>query len=312
MSRRREIIDIYELKVLHAVVTERSITRAADKLNQSQSQVSVALRRLRTIAGDPILVRGKRKMVPTEYGLQLYEAADFALREIQFIAHLQHEFDPGHSRRIYRVGCPDCISTTFVPRLVALFRDAAPHATLECSSAGLTFDYESALQRGELDVVIGSWTSKSAQLRRVPLFEDDTVCVVSDDHPFARSSPVSLDGYVSARHLVSMSEDSHHRHLVEQVLQPAGKARNVVATIHADLAPYVLVSSDLVLTTSRFSAARYVQFQRLAIVRAPARFGRVSYFQWWHERSASSKEVRWLRDLIAKVSHSLFEASVHA
>ena len=47
--------------------------RAAVKLNQSQPAISAALRRLRDITGDPLLVRGKAGMVPTEYGLRLLE-----------------------------------------------------------------------------------------------------------------------------------------------------------------------------------------------------------------------------------------------
>lgn len=85
MSQQREAIDTYLLRVLHTLLMERSVTRAAVKLNQSQPAISAALRRLRDITGDPLLVRGKSGMVPTEYGLRLLEPVQNALREIERI-----------------------------------------------------------------------------------------------------------------------------------------------------------------------------------------------------------------------------------
>ena len=81
MSQQREAIDTYLLRVLHTLLMERSVTRAAVKLNQSQPAISAALRRLRDITGDPLLVRGKAGMVPTEYGLRLLEPTQNALRD---------------------------------------------------------------------------------------------------------------------------------------------------------------------------------------------------------------------------------------
>jgi DNA-binding transcriptional LysR family regulator len=116
MSQQREAIDTYLLRVLHTLLMERSVTRAAVKLNQSQPAISAALRRLRDITGDPLLVRGKSGMVPTEYGLRLLEPVQNALREIERIKFQQHNFDPATSIRCYRIGCPDYLNVLFVPR----------------------------------------------------------------------------------------------------------------------------------------------------------------------------------------------------
>ncbi|MDI9649264.1 LysR family transcriptional regulator, partial [Burkholderia cenocepacia] len=114
MSQQREAIDTYLLRVLHTLLMERSVTRAAVKLNQSQPAISAALRRLRDITGDPLLVRGKSGMVPTEYGLRLLEPVQNALREIERIKFQQHNFDPATSIRCYRIGCPDYLNVLFV------------------------------------------------------------------------------------------------------------------------------------------------------------------------------------------------------
>ena len=118
MSQQREAIDTYLLRVLHTLLMERSVTRAAVKLNQSQPAISAALRRLRDITGDPLLVRGKAGMVPTEYGLRLLEPTQNALREIERIKVQQHNFEPSTSVRCYRIGCPDYLNVLFVPTVV--------------------------------------------------------------------------------------------------------------------------------------------------------------------------------------------------
>lgn len=79
MSQQREAIDTYLLRVLHTLLIERSVTRTAVKLNQSQPAISAALRRLREVTGDPLLVRGKSGMVPTDHGLWLVEPVRNAL-----------------------------------------------------------------------------------------------------------------------------------------------------------------------------------------------------------------------------------------
>jgi len=136
MSQQREAIDTYLLRVLHTLLMERSVTRAAVKLNQSQPAISAALRRLRDITGDPLLVRGKSGMVPTEYGLRLLEPTQNALREIERIKVQQHNFDPSTSVRCYRIGCPDYLNVLFVPTVVERFRLAAPNATLSSIRSG--------------------------------------------------------------------------------------------------------------------------------------------------------------------------------
>lgn len=164
MAHQNELIDTHLLRVLHTILTECSVTRAAVKLDQSQPAVSAALRRLREITSDPLLVRGERGMVSTAYGLRLLESAQNALDEIGRIGVQQHNFGPATSIRCFRIGCPDFLNPLFVPTVVALFLQAAPHATLEFQSLGPSFDYEVALEEGELDIVIGDWPEPPEQL----------------------------------------------------------------------------------------------------------------------------------------------------
>ena len=66
-------MDFHLIRVLHTVLTERSVSRAALRLGMHQPAVSAALRRLREIARDPLLVRSGAVMVPTDIGLRMIE-----------------------------------------------------------------------------------------------------------------------------------------------------------------------------------------------------------------------------------------------
>lgn len=114
---RTASLDIWLVRVLRTLLLERSVTQAALRLNQTQPAISTALRKLRETLNDPILVRGKSGMVPTEYGLRLLEPVQNALREIERIKFQQHNFDPATSIRCYRIGCPDYLNVLFVPKL---------------------------------------------------------------------------------------------------------------------------------------------------------------------------------------------------
>lgn len=311
MSQQREAIDTYLLRVMHTLLIECSVTRAAVKLNQSQPAISAALRRLRGITGDPLLVRGKSGMVPTDYGLWLLEPVRNALHEIDRIRFQQRTFDPATSTRCYHIGSPDYLNALFVPTVVERFRRAAPDATLELHSLGPAFDYELALEGGQLDVVIGNWPEPPEQLHLSNLLTDEIVCLMSDSHPFARRGEITLDQYLKAPHLAPAQYSVGQRGTIDTFLARERLRRNVVVTLpYFNLAPYALVNTDLIFTTTRLFADFYAKQLPLVVLPAPLPFPPMPYYQLWHERAHYSEEVRWLRSLIADATHSLLRTGL--
>src|SRR6202012_3226105 len=150
-------LDIWLVRVLRTLIVERSVTQTALRLNQTQPAISTALRKLRETLNDPILVRGKSGMVPTEYGESLLPSAQCVLREVDFVATPHGDFDPGRSRRTFRLAAPDYLNDFFMPPVLPQFREAAPHARLEIDSLTPMVEHYAALDAGELDLVIGNW-----------------------------------------------------------------------------------------------------------------------------------------------------------
>ena len=79
-------IELLLIRVLHTLITERSVSRAAMRLNSTQPAVSAQLKRLRALTGDPLLVRAGQQMLPTATALQLLPGSAFAAGRR---AHLQ-------------------------------------------------------------------------------------------------------------------------------------------------------------------------------------------------------------------------------
>lgn len=309
MSQQREAIDTYLLRVLHTLLNERSVTRTAIKLNQSQPAVSAALRRLRDITGDPLLVRGKAGMVPTDHGLWLVEPVRNALAEIDRICHHQPVFDPATSTRCFRVACPDYLNTLFMPMIVEQFRRAAPHAILEMHSLGPAYDHQHALETGQLDVIIGNWTEPPEQMHLSNLLTDEIVCLLSASHPYARGGAMTMEQYLKAPHVVPTPYTVGKRGAIDTFLGQERLKRNVVVTLpYFNLVPYALVQSDLIFTTTRLFADYYAKQLPLVVMPAPLAFPSMHYYQLWHERVHHSNEVRWLRGLIGDVVQALRKA----
>ncbi|MFM0660121.1 LysR substrate-binding domain-containing protein [Paraburkholderia sediminicola] len=310
MSQRREAIDTHLLHVLNTLLIERSVTRTGVMLNQSQPAVSCALRRLRDITGDPLLVYGKSGMVPTEYGLSLLGPTQNALREISRITAEPPTFDSAHSIRCYRIGCPDYLDVLFVPTVVELFRQSAPKATLEFHPLGADFDFEVALEEGKLDIVVGNWLEPPEHLRSSNLFVDEIVCLVSNTHPGAKCRKLTPEQYVDGAHLAPTRFSMKQRGTIDLHLAREHLRRRVIATVpHFNLAPYVLVKSDMIFTTTRLFAEYYASRLPLTVLSAPVDFPPMRYYQLWHERSHYSGELRWLRGLVTDAAGSLIRGA---
>jgi LysR family transcriptional regulator, mexEF-oprN operon transcriptional activator len=122
--------DLNLLVVFDVLMTERSVTRAADRLGRTQSAVSHSLSRLREQFGDPLLLKSGVRMQPTPLALELIEQARPMLGGLQRVLSPQQVFDPGKSNRVFRLAVPDFALTLFADLLTRLHAEA-PDVAIE-------------------------------------------------------------------------------------------------------------------------------------------------------------------------------------
>jgi DNA-binding transcriptional LysR family regulator len=304
-------MDTHLLRILQILLTEQSVSRAAIKLGLSQPALSNSLRRLREITGDPILVRSKTGMVPTERGMELLSHASDALSAIERITQPPGVFEPATSTREFHLGAPDYLDAMFLPNIAEILRREAPHAKFIVHPINSDYDYVGSLENGGLDVVIGNWLEPPLQMHMARLFDDEVVCMVGSQNPVAGRA-LTLKQYLELPHLAPFPYVSERQSFIDGYLASQGLRRNIQMTI-----PYfgqvagMLLRTDLIFTTGRQFAQHYARYLPITILPSPFPFPPMRFYLLWHRRCHGSPEVIWLRHCIAKVA-AMLQASLSA
>lgn len=298
-------IDLHLIRVLHTVLTERSVSKAAIRLGMHQPAVSSALKRLRDFAGDPLLVRSGSGMVPTDAALRMLEPAGHILRSAEMLFSDARGFEPENARNTFHVAASDYLDPLFLPRLVAQIKSQAPLTQIEIHPLSGATDYRAQLAQGEVDVVVGNWPAPPQELHLGRLFGDEVVCLVSTKHPAVRRG-WDVAAWLEAEHIAPMATHPGARGVIDDHLAGVGLQRRIAARCpYFGQIPAMVASSLLVLTTGRQYCERFVDTLPVAILPCPVEFPRMMYYQLWHERTHASEAGRWLRERVKSVAAAL-------
>lgn len=298
-------IDLHLIRVLHTVLTERSVSRAALRLGMYQPAVSASLKRLRELAGDPLLVRSGSGMVPTVAGLRMIEPAADILRSAEVLFSDARSFDPATAHHTFSLAASDYLDPLFLPQLVAQIKSLAPQCPIEIHPLSADSDYRHHLAQGDFDVVIGNWPLPPGDLHLGRLFGDEVVCLVSNQHPAVRRG-WDVEAWLSAEHIAPTPTHPGARGVIDDHLAAKGLVRNITARCpHFGLIPAMVAGSLLVLTTGRQYCERYTGVLPVQVLPCPVEFPRMMYYQLWHERTHASSAGRWLREQIKGVAAAL-------
>jgi DNA-binding transcriptional LysR family regulator len=302
-------IDLHLIRVLHTVLTERSVSKAAIRLGMYQPAVSASLKKLRELAGDPLLVRSGAGMVPTDAGLRMLAPSASILRAAESMFSDARGFEPSSARQTFRLAASDFLDPLFLPQLVTQIKQQAPHGGIEILPLSAESDYRARLAQGDMDGVIGNWLRPPDDLHLGRLFGDEVVCLVARDHPAVRrSSQAGWDAasWLAAEHIAPTPTHPGARGVIDEHLDSLGLQRNITARCpHFGLIPSMVASTLLVLTTGRQYCERYVDKLPVKILPCPVPFPRLLYYQLWHERTHTSSAGRWLRERVKSVAASL-------
>jgi DNA-binding transcriptional LysR family regulator len=193
-------IDLHLIRVLHTVLTERSVSRAAIRLGMYQPAVSAALKRLRDLSGDPLLVRSGSGMVPTDAALRMIEPSASILRAAEMLFSDARGFDPKTATSTFRIAASDYLDPLFLPQLVAHLKSQAPMCHIELHALSSDSDYHAHLALGHVDLVIGNWGKPPEDLHMARLFDDEVVSLISREHPAARRG-WDVESWLASEHI---------------------------------------------------------------------------------------------------------------
>ena len=239
-------LDLNLLVAFDALLTERSVTRAAARIGLGQSAMSHNLARLRTLFGDELLTRGADGMRPTPRALALADPVRVTLSQIQAAVLQREAFDPSTADRTFRIGLADFIEVAVIPSLLARLSETAPAVSLRLRPIDRRTILED-LDTGRLDLGIGVFDQGQIHHKRRALYSDNFLCLFNP----ARVNfvpPLSLEDYLSVPHvLTSLTDDAHGA--VDQALAKLKLKRSIALTTPGFLAvPFVLRRAPVITT----------------------------------------------------------------
>lgn len=235
--------DLNLLRVLDALLRERNVSRAAERLALSQPAVSNALGRLRDLLDDPLLVRVGRSMQPTPRALELEAPIRTALQQIEESLSEGVRFDPASSRQRFRIALTDYVELLCMPRLLQELAVEAPGVQIVTQHLSPSLPVE-ALEKGELDLALGRFEEVPAYFVRRQWMSETLQLAVRRDHPQLQNAP-DLPTFLNLRHLWVHGGQS--KGMVDQWLAEQGLQRQIAYTTANYLqAAHIAATTDLV------------------------------------------------------------------
>ena len=292
-------VDLNLLVVFDALMTEKHLTRASEKIGLSQPATSNALARLRKLFEDDLFIKASRGITPTPRAVALAEPIRIALTQIQDVVSSKPEFDPVTSDRIFRIGMDDYTEIVFLSKLLRELKKLAPNVRVQVRSS-TKHKATKLLDASEADLTLGYFPEFSSWHQYQELYSESFVCVVNQEH-FSPCKNLTLEEYLSAAHLlVSPKEDMVG--IVDEKLAQLDKKRNVALSVPNFLiVPFLLSSTELIATLPAQIVATLVPTWNLYPSSLPLEISGFPVGMLWHRKSDRDLGHIWLRKLITQL-----------
>jgi DNA-binding transcriptional LysR family regulator len=302
MNWRR--LDLNLLVVFDAVMQERNATRAAEKLNMSQPAVSHALGRLRAALGDELFVRTPEGMEPTPQAQHLAPSVRQALADLGAALESNRTFEPQEVSRSFVISLNNYGALVIAPALAAVVAREAPLVTLDLRPSG-TLAVTESLDRGEIDLALGSLGAPAERFCDLRLFEDRFACLLRLDHP-----AVGRDGKIDTQWLADLfhlevSSTGEGTAFVDDELARLGLERRIALRAPLLATVGILAQSDMVAVMTERAARAFAAKAPLQVLTLPFASPTLPFAMLWHRRQDDHAAHRWLRGVVSRVARTL-------
>ncbi len=291
-------LDLNLLVALDALLTERSIVRAAERLNLSPSATSNALARLREYFGDELLVQVGRRMEPTPRALGLAETVRDVLVRVDSAIAIQPEFDPSKAERAFRIFVSDYSQMVLAPHVLALASQARCSARFEFLPQ--VTNPQRSLERGEADLLIIPRGFLSPDHPEEMLYSEDFVCVVWRESSLARGE-LSFERYLAAGHVVMQPPGNVGDAFETWFVKRYGVTRRVAVTSYGFAPiPAMVVGTDFIATVHARLARQLQRAWPIELRPCPVPITPMEQGMQWHQYRTQDPGLAWLRGLIQR------------
>jgi DNA-binding transcriptional LysR family regulator len=297
--------DFRLLRCFSALMAERSVSRAALRLELSQPAVSHALARLRRLFDDPLLLKGRDGMTPTARALELEAGVRALLAAAERLRARPAEFAPATARQRFVVMSPEFVEYLLAPRLAAHLETRAPGIDV----AFRTSDPERAtglFESGEIDLRLGWLPDPAPSLRMKLLFRDPLVCIARRGHPRLKSR-ISAAQFMEIAHVrVEQPRTRVSTGAIDAAVAAlGGRLRIALQVQNAFALAHAVAQSNLLSTVPQRLARAMAAHHPLQILPLPVDVPDARIAMYWHESTHKQPAQRWFRQLLAETAREL-------
>jgi DNA-binding transcriptional LysR family regulator len=312
-------LDLNLLRVFDAVMDERSVLRASQKLHSSHSAVSHSLARLRDFLGDELFVRTSSGMQPTAKAISMAAMVRQSLRSLEDAIETP-SFDPYISRRRFTVAASDANTMIIVPKLLRILKADAPLVDIVIRAAA-RIDLAEQIDLGKIDAAVGTFSGLPGRFCSSVLFEYRDV-LVTDASTEAdmtmdtlAATPIAVvsfdgqqdravDGFLSERGLARRSDMFDKVAMENAFRDRVTSPRIAVSLPHFLAVPSLLSGTGLGAIVPRPLGELFAKQHPVAIHELPYPTSPVEVRALWHERSDGDPAQEWLRQVLSRATYA--------
>lgn len=296
-------LDLNLLVALDALLTERSITRAAERLHLSQSAMSNSLARLRDHFDDELLVQVGRQMEPTPRAETLRDAVRDVLLRIETSLTTQPRFDCTTSDREFLLFVSDYSMSVLMPKALELA--AGMRSTVRFNLLPQVLHPTRSLERGEADLLVIPKAYCSADHPSELVYDDTFVCVVWRGSSHARQ-PMTFERYAGAGHAVMVPAGTDQPAFETWFVQRFGLSRRIELTTYSFSAlPLLVVGTELVATVHARLARLLAPALPVELLPMPLPMPPLEQAMQWHKYRSTDPGLTWLRNLLHQAAREM-------
>ena len=300
-------LDLNLLRVLDAVLSERSVVRAARQLHVTPSAISNALARLRSELGDPLVIRSGRGVVPTTRAARLAPSLKRALSELERAVQ-PDAFDPATTNRQFTLAIADAGQLSRLPLLTKSLTREMPRAQLRVVGID-TYLSSGGITSAEVDVGIIGGVEKAPGVHSTPLYKEDSVLVARRGHPKINSQ-ITKTQLGQLQHVeVQVAPGRGYRELARSYARLDIKREVAVVVPSFIAAAAVVAQTDFVGTLPASLVEVLGERLGLRVVTAPAPRITIDIKLVWHDRTDDDPAMRAFRDIVIRAMGRVKEST---
>jgi len=294
-------IDLNLLVALEALLAERNVTKAGQRLRLSQPALSARLNRLREIFSDRLLIPAQRGMTPTQRALELEAPLHEALENVRRVVGERQSFDPSKAKLTFATAASDYIQYALLTPLMLSLRNEAPGLRYVWRTLDIA-DLARQMETGEVDAAILTHELTPEHLRVRKLFDERYLAIVRKNHPKVKRK-LDLDTFCALDHAVVSPRGGGFSGETDVALAAHKRKRRVVLSVPNFLMlPEVIARSDMIaLAPERIVRDRAA---RLQLLEPPIPVPGFTLSLAWHDRTHATPAQKWFRERLAAATRT--------